>query len=218
MPRAKKDPRNSYVPKDYEDLYRYYIIGDGHGNSLCAAIIRKMMPHATPDETETLKHDVFVRLVQYDMIERFDPKKANFGGVIYFTARTVVSNHLNKKQRTPLTGLNGGSLVEESPTDEGEEFEPGVYSLNRMFGGETPNYEVQMDAKSLVTQLTSWAKAKYENPQHKRDESLYPLLSLLAEQRNAKECGKELGVTSSTIYNWIYVLREKLQELKSQTV
>lgn len=229
--RTTGQSRNDYIPSDYEDLYRYYILGDGHGNSLVQQIIRKMMPYSDLDERETLSHEVFLRCIEKDVIVtggsssssrakelgktgKFEPSKANFGGVMFFVTRTVVTGHLSKKSRNPLTGLNGGSLASKDMEDD--VFEPGVYSLDRLFGTDAPNYEEQMYARKLLGELIDWAKCLYDNPRHKRDESLYPLINLLSDQHDAKECGAQLGVTPSTISNWMEVLRKKLHEIADQ--
>lgn len=212
MKQRKSDPSNDYIPTDYEDLYRHYILGDGHGNSLCHKIVRHYLPYSDSDERETLAHDVFLRLIEKDMLKVFDPDKANFGGVIFFVTRTICVNHLARKQRNPLTGLNGGSLLSRD-LEEGE-FEPGLYSLDRLFGTEAPRYEDQMTARKIVGELVTWAKGLYDAPRHKRDQSLYPLLGLLADQHDPKECGAQLGVTPSTIHNWIEVLRGKAREIQ----
>jgi len=215
MPRNSDKPNpNDYVPRDYDDLYRYYILGDGHGNSLCRQIMRKFLPYATPTETEELSQAIAERLIEKGMIEKFDPQKGNFGGVIFFTTRTICVNHLSKKSRNPITGLHGGSLATTGTDDDGE-FEPGVYSLDRIFGIESPDHESRMTAIVIVTELARRARKLFENPRHKRDESLYPLLKLLLEQNDPKECGAALGVTPSTIHNWLAVLKTMAIEVKA---
>lgn len=206
------DVVNNYVPTDYEDLYRYYIAGDGYGNSLCHKIIRSILSHSTEDERETLAHDVFERLMKSRMLEKFDPEKANFGGVVFFVTRSIVVNHLDRKGRLPLTGLNGGSLVVCDPDEE--TFEPGVYNLERLFSADVPDAGDALDACQVVQSLVQWAKTLYDKPAHRRDASLYPLIGLLSEGYNPKECGQELGVTPSTVHNWLVVLREKVVELR----
>jgi len=208
---ANSNP-NNFIPKSYEELYRYYILGDGRGNSLACQLIRKFVPYATQDESQSLLHDVFLRCFEKKVLDLFDPTKANFGGVIFFVTRSICVNHLDRKTRNPLTGLNGGTLTNADPEDQ--VFEPGVYSLDKIFGTEAPNYEEEMEARSVVEQLFAWAKSLYEKPAHKRDASLYPLLQMLAIQREPDECSKELGVTVSTIHNWLTVLRQKTREIK----
>lgn len=205
---------NNYIPADYDDLYRYYIAGEGKlsGTSLAATLIRSHMPYATEDERETLAHDVFVRIMEKDMLLKFDATKGNFGGVIFFVTRTICANYLGRKSRTPVTGLNGGSLQTRDLEDG--EFEPGVYSLDRLFGGEVPAPEEAIFNRRILSELFDWAKGLYEAPRHKRDASLYPLLNLMAEQYDAQECGKELSVTPSTVHNWIGVLRDRIKEIK----
>ena len=207
------DVANNYIPKNYEDLYLYYIHGDGRGNSLCHKIIRSILSHSTDDERETLAHDVFERILKSGMLEKFDENKANFGGVIFFVTRSIVVNHLDRKGRTPLTGLNGGSLVITDPDEEA--FEPGVYNLERLFQADVPDTGDAIDASAMVENLVIWTKRLYDKPAHKRDASLYPLLGLLREGCNPKECGEELGVTPSTVHNWLTVLKEKALEFAS---
>jgi len=211
--KQSNDVANNYIPKDYEDLYLYYIHGDGNGNSLCHKIIRSILSHSTQDERETLAHDVFERIMKSGMLEKFDPNKANFGGVIFFVTRSIVVNHLDRKGRTPLTGLNGGSLVITDPDDE--TFEPGVYNLERLFQADIPDAGHALDASTTVENLIIWAKKLHDKPAHKRDASLYPLLGLLHEGFNPKECGQELGVTPSTIHNWLQVLKAKIGDLQT---
>jgi hypothetical protein len=211
MPKKKLDVRNNYVPSDYDDLYRYYIQGNG---SLCMQIIRHMMPHATPDELETLPQDVFTRLQEKDQINIFDPDKANFGGVIFYVTRTIVCNHLDRKGRNPITGLHGGTLATNEPEDG--EFEPGCYSLSRLFGAPAPNYEAQFDARAIIFELMDWARSLYEHPRHKRDASLFPLLQLMADEADAADAAEKLEVTTSTISNWVGVIREKAFEIRTR--
>jgi len=165
--KQSNDVANNYIPKDYEDLYLYYIHGDGNGNSLCHKIIRSILSHSTQDERETLAHDVFERIMKSGMLGKFDPNKANFGGVIFFVTRSIVVNHLDRKGRTPLTGLNGGSLVITDPDDE--TFEPGVYTLERLFQADIPDAGDALDASTLVENLIIWAKKLHDKPAHKRD-------------------------------------------------
>lgn len=200
---------NDYVPTDYQDLYSYYIEGS---DSLCSAIIRKKLPYVTEEEMEVLRHDVFLRILEKEQLEKYDPVKANFGGVIYFVARSICANHLDRKGRNPLTGLHGGTLVEHD-TDE-ESFEPGMYNLGRMFPTATPNYAAEIDARDMVDRLVDWATYLKDNARSKRDHSILPLIELMAEQKDTRQCADELGVTVSTIFNWIRVIREKALELR----
>lgn len=224
-----KDDANNYVPVDYEDLYRYYIVGAGDGSSLVDRLVRKFVPYADQDEREQLRHDVFLRCLEKQVLETggssrsekakelgkpgvFDPTKANFGGVIFFVTRTICSNHLGRKKRNPITGLKAGSLVDTDP--DTEEFEPGVYSLDRLFEAQEPDHDLAMDVRALMLELYTQCRMLHQNPRHKRDESLYPLLQLLSVQSDVQECGKELGVTPSTIHNWLGVLREMVTEIR----
>lgn len=209
MKRTTKE--NDYIPTDYEDLYRHYILGDGAGNSLCSKLIRSFMKYSDADEQDILAQEVMLRLIEHNMLERFDPEKSNFGGVIFFVTRTVCTGHLDRKGRNPITGLSRGSIVDTEP--DPENFEPGVWRLDSIFHVEPPNNEEQIDRKALLTKIFRWAQNLCEVPRHKRDASLFPLLKLMAEEQNPKECGVALGVTPSTIHNWQAVIRRKAVEL-----
>lgn len=210
-----KDTENDYIPTDYDDLYRYYFLGDGRGNSLVNKLIRSMMRHATSEEREVLAQDIFLRILDKKQLEGFDPSKANFGGVIFYVTRSIVVNHLERKGRNPLTGLCAGSLSETDPEDG--DFEPGMYSLDRLFGAEEIDRAAAYDAETLVGRLQKWAKSLYENPTQKRDASLYPLLGMLAEGYDPRECGERLGVTASTISNWVAFIRRKAVDLQGRS-
>lgn len=219
LPTKKLD--KNFVPTNYEDLYLHYIVDDQRGQSLCSQLLRWMMPYATPDERETLRHDVFLRMQEKDIIGIYDPSKANFGGTVYFVTRTVVAHHLDKKSRNPITGLKAGSLTENDPHEDG--FEPGCYHLDKIFETAAPNYENEIDAKRLVGKLFDWARNLHEQNQHraadpkyKRDASMLPLLEMMIEEREPKECAEVLGVSTSTVSNWIIHLKQQLTDLKRE--
>jgi len=212
--------KNDYIPRDYEDLYRYYILGAGNGNSLTHQIIRSMIPYSDQDERETLAHDIFLRLYEKKMLDVFDPEKSNFGGVIFFVTRTIVVNHLNRKGRNPITGLKGGSLTDADPDPEGEAFEPGVYHLDRLFVTETADPGEAMYLRKLFELVTEKCKQLKEEAhptayRDTRNRSLLPLLELLMLECDPDECGEKLGVTASTIHNWLSVLRGMAEEIKA---
>jgi DNA-directed RNA polymerase specialized sigma24 family protein len=216
MPSA--NAKNNYVPTDYADFYLYYIQGSGHGNSLCHQIIRSMMPYADQQEREDLAHNVFLRAYEKKILDVFDPTKSNFGGVIFFLTRTVVVNHLGRKSRNPITGLKAGTLVDGDA--ESETFEPGVYHLDRLFLSESPDPGDRMDLQSLFNHLVDRCKQLQEqaHPTAYRDtrkRSLLPLLELLIRECEPDECGAQLGVTASTIANWLVVLQEMVEEIKA---
>lgn len=210
---TKPDLQNDFIPQNYDELYRYYILGDGRGNSLVQKLMRSMLKHSTEDERETLAQDIMVRIIDKKLLEVFDPTKANFGGLVFFVTRTVVCNHLSRKSRNPLTGLKGGSLVQSDPEDG--QFEPGMWSLDRLFAPDEVDVGSQIDAARLVKRLVTWADRLAANPAHLRDASLRKLLGLLMEGHDARECGEKLGVTPSTVHNWLNVLRVKTTELQA---
>ena len=102
-------------------------------------------------------------------------------------------------------------MVNHDPA-EGE-FEPGTYNLDKLFGTDTPDSEGRMDAMKMIKELFTWAKELHIKAKNRRDESLIELLNLLIEERDLKECGEVLGVTTSTVHNWMGVIRGKAREL-----
>lgn len=208
MTRSRAD--HNFVPETYEELYEHYIGSDIRSPTLCRKLIRNFLPHATPDELEQLPHDVFARIIEKDLINKYDPTKANFGGVIFFVTRTIVVNHLSRKGRNPVTGLCRGSLTETMPEDG--VFEPGVYYLDKILGTDEGDPDAALDAKALVSQLLSWTKSLQESPRHTRDRGLHTLLQAMLSGEDPELTAARLGVTVSTLYNWVDQFRQKLTE------
>jgi len=197
------DLENSYVPSSYEDLYTYYIVGRT-GNSLCKSLLRQKLPYTDESERESLLHDVFLRIMEHRMLERFDPAQSNFGGVIFFVTRTVIVNHLDRRTRNPLSGLKGGTIDFSGP---GEDFEPGVIKLDKVFSTSPAVSENAMDRDRRLQRIFDYARERFNKKESVRDTNLLTLLKLLLEEHEPKECAIPLGVTPSTIYNWIAHLR-----------
>lgn len=203
-----KATRNfDFVPSNYEELYTHYVEGKG-GNSIVRTLVRTFMKHGTEEEMDVLTQDVFLRCLDKKVIEGYDASKANFGGVIYFVTRSVCVNHLNKKSRDPVGGLYGGSLTTQDPGDG--TFTPGVWNLDR-FAPAANDVARDYEAKDQVSKLLEFATKAHAAPRNKRDESLLPLLSLLAEEYSPQECAEKLKVTTTTVTNWMKYLATVLR-------
>lgn len=207
MPKtSSKDKRNfDFVPANYEELYLHYVDGE---RSIVRTLIHSVMKgFETEEELAVLSQDIFLRCMDKKVIEGFDPAKANFGGVMFFVTRSICCNYLGRKSRDPITGLHGGSLVTEESPEEG--FAPGTWNLDRFFVS-TPDVSKSYEATEQVDILRTFATKLAASPRNKREESLLPLLNLLAEEFTPAECGVELGVTTTTIVNWMKYLRTVL--------
>lgn len=187
---------NDYVPTGYDDLYHKFIAGK---SSLCRNIIRKFLPYAQEEEVDEFTHDVFLRCVEKKVLAVFDPAKANFGGVIYFVARTICVNHLSRKSRDPIGALRGGSLVEVSD----EEFRPGTYQLDSGFAGKSP--EPASEARVTMGRLVAHLQTRSQVNPHDRN---FPrLLEMMLEGSTPEECAVALGIGKSTAYKWMELLK-----------
>jgi hypothetical protein len=114
---ARERPDNSYVPTDYEDLYRYYIRTPGTV-SLAEATIKRAIPTADYEQLQELAHEAFLRMKRFTILERFDADKSNFGGMVFVAARSAAVNWLSRNEHDPNGALRGGSLVETQRTTE----------------------------------------------------------------------------------------------------
>lgn len=202
----------NHVPTSYDDLYRSYFMRVGGAPSLAEIILRRFYKTARPAQMEEMVHEAFIRMLRFKALEKFDPSKSNFGGMVFVAARTVAINGMDRTGRDPLGNLCGGYL--ENKTDD-DIFEPGVYSLEKCLGSSDPSPEEGIFSRKILNSLLSWAKQLYDNPRHKRDSSLYPLIQLLAEENTPQECAAILEVTPSTIHNWRNFIAEKAEELLS---
>lgn len=203
---------NNFVPKTYQELWLHYIVGNGNGDSLVDKLIRNKLKYATEDERESLRCDIFLRMMDFGMIEKFDPAKANFGGAVFFTTRTIVSNHLGRKSRNPITGLCAGSLTSSSPEDG--TLVRGEYNMDRMFAPEAPNYEESMTAKTILQEGLYWTERLLEAPKNKRDESLHSVLTMIIAGKDFDEIAKEHGVTRTTVKNWVQHIADHLKDVQ----
>lgn len=196
-----------YVPRDYEDLYQHYIVGNG--SSLGQVLVRRFVPGESIETKEDLLHDVYVRMVKKDVLKLFDHTKSNFGGVVYFVTRTVCVNYLKKKFHDPITNLKSASLEETSPETEGIK-EKGVMYLDRM-ESESPGADAliaAIDAERAVRRLRKEVRLVSGARGKARATRLYRLMDYLIDGCTIKECAEKEGVTVSTIYNWMYYLKE----------
>jgi len=193
----KKD--NNFVPENAEQMWNHYFAGS---DSIANQVLRTMMPYASSEEREDLLQTAVVRAIEHNIIGKFDRTKGNFGGLVYVCVRSAVSNHLGKKERGPIDGLSKGSIVE---TDD--EFEFGQFQLGRMFAVDT-RIDEALDASEKLGSLFSYCKDCLRRNGHKRDRSLLPLLEMLAEGLAPKDCAEKLGVTLSTVHNWMGHMKE----------
>lgn len=195
-----KTSDNNYIPETYEALYQHYVVGS---DSLAAKLIRHFVPFASAEDREDLLQGVIERCMEKDVIGSFDSTKANFGGVIYFVTRTICCNWLDRRSRNPITGLNSGVLVETQ-----DEFEPGSYSLEAMFGTvDMDGVDNRMDAQAIVNKIVNFATECATRSSNKRDRSIQPMVELLLQGYNVKEIAQELTVTTSTVYSWMDLLK-----------
>lgn len=198
----------NYVPKNYEDLYQHYFKVTA-GKSIVGTLLHGIMRFATEDEMESLMQDVFERMMRHNMLEKFDPAKGNFGGVLFVAVRSIAANHLGKKSRDPLGGLYGGSLVEN--TDD-EDFEVGTYSLDRRDSG--VDVERGAIAREAVAQLKAECTKLVKKADNLRERSLLKVVDLLAAESTPDEIAKTLGVSRGTAHNWIARVAEIANGLK----
>lgn len=192
-----------FVPSSYQELFDHYF-----KTGMVQKLMRSFLKFGTDEEFVTLQQDIFLRMQDKKVIEGFDPEKANFGGVVFFVTRTICTNHLDRKSRDPIGGLYGGSLVEE--TESEEDFTPGVYSLGR-YSVSSENVEENVADRQLVNTLFAIAKKAMERNSNTRDRNLLPMLSLIAEEYTPAEVAEKLNVTQTTVTNWMKYLRSQLE-------
>ena len=199
---------HNYVPTDYDDLYRHYMT-DEFGPSLTHQLVRHFIPFGKQDEWDDLVNEVFLRIMDKKQLEKFDPNKANFGGVIFYVSRSICVNYLSRNSRNPLGELRGGSLQE---TSEEEEFVQGTYQLDRILAADQQEDEIEisMEWAEAYQNLLDWAGNLAAKPKSKRDRSILPMLQMILDVGpDVDALSEALGVTTSTIHNWLTYVREK---------
>lgn len=206
--RVAKARDYDFIPQSYGELYAHYFKPDSKGSCIVRTLIRRQMRHATEVELEELSNEIFLRMQATNQLEVFDPKKANFGGAVFYVTRSICCNYMDRKGRDPMTGLNGGTLVEADEEADAERWQPGTYDLSKM-QTEQVGTERRFMAKEIVSRLKAWTDALAKNPRHVRDEQLGQLLDLLYEGHDVNECAKRLGRSVTTVTNWVGIIAEQ---------
>lgn len=196
------------IPKDYEELYQHYFKRSSNGSSIVRTLIRKLMPKVTEDEHEVLSQDIFTRCIDKRLLAIYDPTKANFGGAVYFVARSICVNYMERKMRDPLGVLNAGSLVE---TQEDEVIRPGEYSMSRLETDQVGT-ERRYEAQEIVLRLWEWSLGMLRNAKNVRDQKMHELVKLLLEENTPKECAEKLGVSQTTVSNWTKLMEAEVRK------
>lgn len=204
--RSDRQPDHTHIPTDYEDLYVHYFMDAPGKPALAKTLIRRFLPYAQDDEREALLHDTYTRLLEFQILKKFDPAKANFGGAIFFAVRSVCTKWLDQRTRSPLGKLRAGSLTEAT-----DDFEPGLYRLEAIFG--TDGIDVEYPARQAVARLMEFAQAALQRGRTTRDKCLLPTLQMLAVGMEPEEIAPRMGVADSTIRNWIAYLRAETRVL-----
>lgn len=189
-----------YIPADYDDLYRAFFAGN---DSLAANILRKKLPYATSDESVELVHEGFCVMMESDMLERFDPEKSNFGGVVFFVMRSVIANYLRRESRKPIGKLRGPSIVSGADPDDGEGAKGTIWAESLSALRVRRSVSGMVDLEDRVDRIFLWAENLAQSSTKKRESSIYSMLSLLFEGYRPCEIGRELGVSGQTITNWM---------------
>lgn len=188
----------SYIPSSYEDLYLHYFADKV---SLGRQLVRHFIKFTDAEEFEDLVNDSFTRMIGNRILEKFNPEKANFGGAVFFCVRSACVNHLSRRSREPLTGLRGGSIVEDLDSDVPSHTY--ALSLGMYLESKAPSIEGVLIAEQEVSILRAYVKRRKEKNQNKRDRCISDLVDLLYEGYTELEAAEKLGVTLTTIRNWM---------------
>lgn len=192
---------NIAVPADYDELYRLHFMPR---NSFVRSILRRRMPLSSPDDIEDMMMEIIERCIRFDIITRFDPTKANFGGMIFNVIRSVSSNWTARVKRDPVTGLRNNAILDKSPDDDSK-----VVALDNLFRDERLGSSFEFSDR--IRSLLEWAESCVRRNENKRDRSMVDFVNLLIEGYTPQEIAEKLGVTASTIHNWRTFVREENQ-------
>lgn len=195
--------RDGHVPRDYDDLYTHYF-ADTEG--WCAGIIRRFMRGHDESVVEDLLHDCWMRMHRLNLIERFEPHRANFGLLVFAAVRSECLNHLEKIRRRPLATKEYVYTYEIDESDRGD---PTFRSWTRSPDFHTEaTQEDQVEAREILAQveeITAKAAAVGETA---RDRNIGAMVDMLARGSTAKHVAETLGVCNATVSYW----RKHLEE------
>jgi len=190
----------NFVPRSYAEMYAHYFQGS---DSLALSIAKKFCRYSTDDQIEGFVHDAFERGMKGRVLEGYNPEKANFGGVVYFLVRSICVNYLRGKGRDVQSQARSLTLTVAG----NEEFSCLDFTSEEEVKGSSL-VEERVVAEMTVADLEEKTRALSEQGTNKRDKSLYKVVVFLKQGYTPKEVAAELGVTPTTVSNWMVYLRD----------
>lgn len=164
----------TYVPPvSFEALvheYDYYIE---------ATLQRFARGRIRPDDMPDLKQAVYLRLLEHQVLDRYDPSKGAFQTLLFFVVQSVAVNTFYRDQRRPLARSVGLTP-------------PGTLATGRLDPDTLPEQQDwaavrRMEARDTVRRLTRVARASKHSAQ------LIQLIGQFAQDRSVKEMTAVLG-------------------------
>lgn len=185
--------RNNYIPKDYEDLYNAYFAP----GKLAPVLCRKLLFGRQSQDWQDANQEAYLRLLNTQILEKFDSSRANFGGMVFLACRSACCN----TGRRGAVELNHLSLVETN-----EERIPGAISGNQVPADE--GQEDRIIAALTVEELRKSAREAKTKGKAKRFQNQEQLIDLLLEGRSREEIAGILKVSRASVDLWVSVLSE----------
>lgn len=179
--------RDDFVPTTYEDLYLHYF-ADRAG--WAAGVVRRYFKGAAESgDLDDLLHDSWMRCRRQELLEKYDPTRGNFGGLIFQAVRSECLNRLGRDERTPTEGAAG---------------------LHEIRGAMEPTQEEDAQAASVLRLLEAVAEEAAEGADPgSRDAKLGQMVAMLLDEATGPEVADALGISKASVCYWRRDLRAK---------
>lgn len=190
--------RDSLVPGCYAELFTHYF-QDPKG--WVAGVIRRFFPRLDSDDLDDILAECWGRMHRQELLEKFDPSKGNFGGLVFQSVRSECLTRMTKLKRTPT---NMALVIDES--DEGSHNALGMtWGMGKDQRVPRTGAIVRhaMEAKDFMAQLLE----RQSDPRKRR------ALELFLELRDGGQIAEEIQMSRATVSAWKREFTTDLEEL-----
>jgi len=197
---------NEYIPQSTNDLYlNYFLPVDG---IVQQTIRSRSRGKIQGDDVLDLAHTIIAKFVEYDLLARYDKKKAtSFKSFLYNIVCTNVYDELKRLAKTD-DSIDVSADVVISDEDEGTRTSRHLVAVEAV-------QQTKVEWTETVAAMQEVCNRAARLNRHKRDKSLRTVLAMVKDNATLDHIAGSIGVSIATVRNYIgYIAHGAQAELK----
>ena len=185
---------NEYIPQSTNDLYlAYFLPADGIVQQTIRARSRGKIQG---DDVLDLAHTVIAKFVEYDLLARYDKRKAtSFKSFLYNIVCTNVYDELKRLAKTD-DSIDVTADVVVSDEDEGTRTSRHLVAVEAV-------QETKAEWTETIAAMQEVCNRAGRLNRHKRDKSLRTVLAMVRESATLDHIAGSVGVSIATVRNYV---------------